>query len=135
MASACNPNFSDYQQRQAGVGLLSCIPFIGQSFAGFIPPVPNHQGDLIKAQNLLQTETTEWQTDITGVVDQNTQNIQELIDLLLGPQTNPGTGYIQVAIDYSNEPIRERSILNTVNITFIGLLLSIVIYYIVTNKG
>jgi len=120
---------SAYSERQSELNLLSFIPFIGPSLSPLIPSVPNHSEDLKKVQAQLKTATENWQNAITNATATNAQQIRDMLELFTG-----GDGYVTLVAKLVNEPTEERSIINAVNIIFLSIIVSIIIYYIIISK-
>lgn len=126
--------FSDYQAREAGVGFLSLFPFIGPTLAQFIPPVANLQQKLNDAKSNLQSVTLDFYDKVSDAIEKEATIVDEFVTLMIGKPVGTG-GYIDVAIDYAMQQTTERSIMNSINIFFLGLLVSILFYYLISSKN
>lgn len=115
------PN-GDYVGRQAGIFLMSCLPLVGPSLTPLVPSVTNKQSDLDNVNNNLKSRVEDWQSKITDITAANTQDIKNMLDLF-----SQKGGYVETIAALTNEPTRERSIINTVNIVFISIIISIII--------
>ena len=130
----CTINPGDYTTNSFKKLGWNAIPFIGPSIASIVvSDVPNHAADLKKAQDALGTATTSFQTAIAGLTETNTKNAFDLVTVLGGNDSSDG--YVNAVASYIIEPIDERSKINQVNIFFLGVMISLVIFYILYNKN
>jgi len=129
----CTPVKSKYTTRNIVTGVISLFPFIGPSFTGFYPPVSNQQSRLADLQNQLQGKQATWDGLATDAIGTNAQNIEALSKLVFGDP--PGTGYVDTAIAFALEPDTERIVTISVNLFFLTILVSIIIYVISKKNG
>jgi hypothetical protein len=133
-ANVCpDPPIDNYMIHSAFSVIINVIPFIGPALdSSFTPKPPNHQPELDQAQANLTAVTQSWQTDITAEVVIMDTNFKHLLDVILG--NGDGQDYATVTAEYVSQPIAEQTTMNTINLAFLGIMLSLVIAYILMNK-
>ena len=130
----CPPNKADYVGKGFFSVILQTFPVLGPAIDGYVPGPKNQQDKLDELHSNLASQVTEWQKDITTLTIKNTQDINDLITTILGDPDNGAPGYADVVSQYYLEPVQEQTTINTVNITFLAITLSLVIWYLLVNK-
>ena len=130
----CPPNKGDYVRKGFFSILTQSFPVIGPAFDGYMKEPANQQAKLDALHSNLASQVTEWQKDITDLVIKDNQDINDLIKTILGDPDNGAPGYADVVSQYYLEPVQEQTTINTVNIAFLAITLSLVIWYLLINK-
>jgi hypothetical protein len=134
LAGDCPPSKGDYVAKGFLSVLVQTFPFVGSAVDGYIPEPPNQQNHLNDLHSNLTANVDAWQKEITALTIENTTEINNLISTILGDPDNGVPGYADVVAMYYLEPVREQSTINSVNITFLAIMLSMVIWYILLTK-
>ena len=128
-----NPRIDNYMLHAAYSTIINLIPFIGPALdSSFTPRPPNQQPELDKAQANFTATTQRWQTDITSEVVKMDTNLKHLVDTILGD--GDGQDYATITAQYVLQPVAEQATLNTINLAFLGLMVSIIVTYLLANK-
>ena len=129
---SCPPNDNNYETVSTWSIIVSSIPVIGPAISGYIPQPPNFQGKLDTAQANLLASTQAWRSDITSLVIKDNTDINNLITTIIG--TGNKDDYATITAEYILQPVAEQVTINTINIGFLALMISLVIIYILSNK-
>jgi hypothetical protein len=130
----CPPRKDDYAHKVFFSVLLQSIPVIGPAIDGYVPGPKNQQGKLDELHSNLASQVTAWQKEITTLTIQNTQDINDLITTILGDPDNGAPGYADVVSQYYVEPVKEQTTINTINIAFLAIMMSLLVWYLLINK-
>ena len=131
--NTCPPPINNYVIHAALSTMISFIPFIGPAIdSSFTPKPPNHASELSTVQATLKANTLAWETVITNEVIKIDTELNDLVKTIVG--TGNDDDYATITAEYVLEPIAEKTTINTINIIFLGIMLSLVIMYIVMNK-
>ena len=131
--ASCPPNKTLYLRHGILSTFVQSIPFIGPAIdSTSIPHPPNKEDDLVKAQANLTASVNNWQSAITTEVVKIDQDLNNLIKTIIGTGNNDDYAYI--TSQYVLQPTAEKVTINTINITFLGILLSLVLFYLLMNK-
>ena len=129
----CPPDPANYVHHAFSSFFMNLIPFIGPSLdSGLTPKPPNDSAKLQSLQATLTANTLAWETVITNEVIKTDTELNELVKTIVGTGNNDD--YATITANYVLEPVAERTTINTINIVFLGILLSIVILYLLLNK-
>jgi len=130
----CPATQSDYVAKGFFSVLLQSIPFIGSSVDSLVPGPPTAQNKLSDLQNNVQAQVDAWQKEITETTLKNVQELNDLITTILGDPDNGVPDYASAISMYYLEPVKEQDIINTCNIAFLGVMLSLVVWYLLSIK-
>ena len=100
--------------------------------SAFLPKPPNHEKELSDVQATLQANTLAWETLITSEVIKIDTELNSLVKTIVG--TGDGDDYATITAEYVLQPVAEKTTINTINIIFLGIMVSLVLVYIFKNK-
>ena len=114
--------------------MFNVIPFIGPAIDGAVnSPPPNMQPQLDMATANLNTLTMNWQKDITDAVYKNDVDVNNLLKTILGDGTD-GSDYAYITSQFANMANTEQTKLLTINLTFLGIVVAMIFWYLMRNK-
>jgi len=130
---SCPSKSDNYVAKTFASICVQTIPFIGGAIDTWIPKVPDQQGALDDLNSNISANTSAWRDEITKFTITNAVDLNNLITTILG---TPGeyNGYADIVSQYYLEPVKEQSNINKINIFFLTIMMSILVYYLVSIK-
>jgi hypothetical protein len=131
---SCPASKGDYVAKGFFSTLLQTIPVIGPAVDGVVPGPPTQQSKLDDLHSNLTAQVSAWQKEITQFTIKNAEELNDLVTTILGDPDNGQLGYADIVAEYYVEPVKEQTTVNTINIVFLSIMISMIIWYILLNK-
>jgi hypothetical protein len=133
-AASCPAGYSNYERHTFLSILCNIVPFVGPAIDGaFVPTPPNMQPVLDQYTANLNVLTSNWQQNITKEVYKLDVNLNNLLQTIMGDGSD-GTDYAAVTAAYVGQKTKEDVMLLEVNVFFLGIVISMIIWYLIQNK-
>jgi hypothetical protein len=133
-AATC-PATIDNHMIHAGLSvIMNVIPFLGPALDGLAnKPPPNMQPALDSATANLTALTMNWQNNITQEVVKIDVDLNNLMKTINGDGSD-GSDYASITSKYALMHVTENVTMLDINVFFLGLVVSLLVWYLLRNK-